>query len=88
MSIPGIEDISPEEMRNEAYTAKTGGISAQYQQKVQGLIQSYQTKRQALLNPSHELKELLRKIYSKEPLSHIPPNLFENNPNQGNKKPN
>ena len=70
-------------MRNEAYTAKNGGTSAQYQQKMQGLVQAYQTKRQALLNPSQDLKEVLRKIYSKEPLSNIPPNLFENNASQG-----
>ena len=70
-------------MRNEAYTAKTGGTSPQYQQKMQGLVQSYEAKRQALLNPSQILKEVLRKIYVKEPLSNLPPNLFENNPNQG-----
>ena len=87
VSIPGIEDISPEEMRNEAYVAKTAGTSSQYQQKVQGLLQSYQNKRQALLNPSQDLKEILRKIYSKEPLNNIPPNLFENNTNQGEHVP-
>ena len=77
VSIPGIDDISPEEMRHEALSAKTAGTSAQYQQNLQGLIQGYQNKRQALLNPSQDLKEVLRKIYSKAPLKNIPPNLFQ-----------
>ena len=83
VSIPGIDDISPEEMRHEALSAKTAGTSAQYQQNLQGLIQGYQNKRQALLNPSQDLKEVLRKIYSKEPLQNIPPNLFQIGQNQG-----
>ena len=83
VSIPGIDDISPEEMRHEALSAKTAGTSAQYQQNLQGLIQGYQNKRQALLNPSQDLKEVLRKIYNKEPLQNIPPNLFQIGQNQG-----
>ena len=83
VSIPGIDDISPEEMRHEALSAKTAGTSAQYQQNLQSLIQGYQNKRQALLNPSQDLKEVLRKIYSKEPLQNIPPNLFQIGQNQG-----
>ena len=70
-------------MRHEALSAKTAGTSAQYQQNLQGLIQGYQNKRQALLNPSQDLKEVLRKIYSKEPLQNIPPNLFQIGQNQG-----
>ena len=74
VSIPGMEDISAEEMRSWAYEDK---MSTQYQQKIQNLIADYNKKRQALLNPSNDLKEVLRKIYNKETLTNIPPNIFE-----------
>lgn len=68
-SLPGIDDISPEEIRFEAYTAKLNGTAPQFQQKYQQLIQSYNAKRQSLLNPTPELKETLRRIYNKESLT-------------------
>ena len=77
ISIPGMDDISPEEMRVESYTAKTNGTQTQYQQKYQELIQTYNRKRQALANPTNELKEVFRKIYNKENLANIPPNILE-----------
>ena len=61
---------SPEEMRFEAYDAKTNPTGvAQYQQKCQELSNSYLEKRRSLLNPTMEMKETLYKIYKKEPLN-------------------
>ena len=75
ISIPGIDDICFEEMRSWAYEEPK--MSPAYQQKIQELINSYTQKRQALTNPSNELKEVLRKIYNKEQLGNVPPNLFD-----------
>ena len=66
-SIPGLglDDLSPEELRFEAYQAKTTNPAA-YQQKVTGLINSYQEIKWTLLNPTPQLREVLRRIYNKE----------------------
>ncbi|CAB4066551.1 NUPL2 [Lepeophtheirus salmonis] len=67
-SIPGIglDDISPEEMRFEAYTAKYNNTLPAFEQSVQGLVQAYANIRRQLLNPTPSLKEALRKIYKDE----------------------
>ena len=63
-------NFSPEEMRFEAYDAKSNPAAVtQYQQKCQELSNSYLEKRRSLLNPTMEMKETLYKIYKKEPLN-------------------
>lgn len=57
--IPGFEDVSPEELRMEAYEAeKTGNIQS-YIQKVEGLVNDLNNKRNELKNPNMTLKQKL-----------------------------
>jgi len=76
-SIPGLDDLSPEELRHEAYTANKSNTATQYQQRYQQLVQDYAQKRKCLLNPSQEMKEVFRRVYNKET---VPPSatLFTN----------
>lgn len=57
--IPGFEDVSPEELRLEAYEAlKTGNIQP-YVQRVEGLVNDLNNKRNELKNPNMTLKQKL-----------------------------
>ncbi|XP_023327531.1 nucleoporin-like protein 2 [Eurytemora carolleeae] len=66
-SIPGLTDFSPEELRYEAYENVKAG-STNYQTKVAQLKQEYMSKRNLLLTPDQQLKQVLVKIYNKEPI--------------------
>jgi len=68
-SVPGMDDICPEEMRMEAYQAKTAGTVDQYSAKVKGLLEEYQGKRNILKNPDPGLRQTLVKIYNKVKVS-------------------
>ncbi len=76
---PGLEDISPEEMRLEAYGATAAAARGdpdavhQYARKVAQLAADYEGKRRALLNPTEQIKEALRRIYNKESLAGVAP---------------
>lgn len=57
--IPGFDDVSPEELRLEAYEAeKTGNIQA-YVQKVEGLVNDLNNKRNEVKNPNMTFKQKL-----------------------------
>lgn len=58
-SLPGFEDVSPEEMRLEAYEALKGGNIQPYIQKVQGAFNQLNAQRQELKNPSLTVKQTL-----------------------------
>jgi len=65
-SVPGLTDLSPEELRHEAYLSFKAG-NTDYQTKVAHLTQEYRGKRSLLSNPDPQLKLVLLKIYAKEP---------------------
>jgi len=65
-SVPGLTDLSPEELRHEAYLSLKAG-NTDYQTKVAHLTQEYRGKRSLLSNPDPQLKLVLLKIYAKEP---------------------
>ena len=75
---PCIDDISPEEMRLEAYKAKSANTVGDYQKRFNDLQNEYSLKRRSLLTPSEAIKDILRKIYNKEAVN-IPPgtNIFQ-----------
>ncbi|XP_059093732.1 nucleoporin NUP42-like [Tigriopus californicus] len=81
---PDIDDISPEEMRFEAYASRDSNTSQAYQQKFQELLSSYALKRKALAKPSEEIKGILRRLYAKEKVV-LPPgsNVFNAAANVG-----
>lgn len=81
---PDIDDISPEEMRYEAYASRQSNSSQEYQQKFQALLNSYAMKRKALAKPSEEIKGILRRLYAKEKVV-LPPgsNIFNAAANVG-----
>ncbi|XP_012146405.2 uncharacterized protein LOC100881362 isoform X1 [Megachile rotundata] len=62
--IPGMEDLSPEEVRWEIYQAQKNGVVEQAKIRFQQLCQDMKAKREALKNPTREtltkLKEILR----------------------------
>merc|ERR1719414_2831564 len=66
-SVPGLTDLSPEELRHEAYESLKAGNS-NYQTKVAQITQEYQAKRSLLSNPDAQLKQAQLKRYAKEPL--------------------
>ncbi len=70
---PGLEDISPEEMRLEAYAARASNAMDQYVKKVADLSADYAGKRRALLAPTEQIKDALRRIYNRESLVGVPP---------------
>lgn len=57
--IPGFEDVSPEELRLEAYEAEKSGNIQLYVQKIEGLVNDLNNKRNELKNPSMTLKQKL-----------------------------
>ncbi|XP_015113167.1 nuclear pore complex protein NUP98A isoform X2 [Diachasma alloeum] len=60
--IPGMEDVSPEEVRWEMYQAQKNGTVDQTKLEFQQLCQAMTTKREALKNPTHETADMLEKL--------------------------
>lgn len=60
--IPGMEDLSPEEVRWEIYHAQKNGIVEQAKLHFQQLCQDMKAKREALKNPTRETVAMLKKI--------------------------
>ncbi|KAL6266409.1 hypothetical protein P5V15_003261 [Pogonomyrmex californicus] len=60
--IPGMEDLSPEEVRWEMYHAQKNGMVEQAKLHFQQLCQDMKAKREALKNPTQETMTLLKKI--------------------------
>ncbi|XP_034952244.1 nucleoporin NUP42-like [Chelonus insularis] len=60
--IPGMEDISPEEVRWEMYQAQKNNTVDQTKLQFQQLCEEAKVKREALKNPTHETAALLEKL--------------------------
>ncbi|KYQ55285.1 Nucleoporin-like protein 2 [Trachymyrmex zeteki] len=60
--IPGMEDLSPEEVRWEIYNAQKNGMVEQAKLHFQQLCQDMKVKREVLKNPTRETMTLLKKI--------------------------
>ncbi|CAK9814771.1 Nucleoporin-like protein amo1 [Anthophora plagiata] len=60
--IPGIEDLSPEEVRWEMYQAQKNGMVEQAKLHFQQLCQDMKAKREALKNPTRETLTKLKEI--------------------------
>lgn len=60
--IPGMDDLSPEEVRCELYEAQKNGLVEQAKLHYQQLCQDMKAKREALKNPTRETITMLRKI--------------------------
>ncbi|XP_014469307.1 PREDICTED: LOW QUALITY PROTEIN: nuclear pore complex protein DDB_G0274915-like [Dinoponera quadriceps] len=61
-SIPGMEDLSPEEVRWEMYQAQKSGMVEQAKLHFQQLCQDMKAKRDALKNPNRETVTMLKKL--------------------------
>ncbi|XP_033335165.2 uncharacterized protein LOC117225584 isoform X1 [Megalopta genalis] len=61
-NIPGMEDISPEEVRWEMYQAQKNGMIEQAKLNYQKLCQDMKAKREALKNPTRETIEMLKEL--------------------------
>ncbi|KAG7207821.1 hypothetical protein KM043_009422 [Ampulex compressa] len=57
--IPGMEDLSPEEVRWEMYQAQKNGMVEQAKLRYQQLCQDMKTKQHALKNPTRETRTML-----------------------------
>ncbi|XP_020295598.1 nuclear pore complex protein DDB_G0274915-like isoform X2 [Pseudomyrmex gracilis] len=60
--IPGMEDLSPDEVRWEMYQAQKNGMVEQAKIHFQQLCQDMKAKREALKNPTRETITMLKKI--------------------------
>lgn len=60
--IPGMDDLSPEEVRCELYEAQKNGLVEQAKLHYQQLCQDMKAKREALKNPTRETITMLKKI--------------------------
>ncbi|KZC14226.1 Nucleoporin-like protein amo1 [Dufourea novaeangliae] len=60
--IPGMEDLSPEEVRWEMYQAQKNGMVEQAKLRFQQLCQDIKAKRDALKNPTRETIEMLKEL--------------------------
>ncbi|XP_029168441.1 nuclear pore complex protein DDB_G0274915-like [Nylanderia fulva] len=60
--IPGMDDLSPEEVRCEIYEAQKNGLVEQAKLHYQQLCQDMKAKREALKNPTRETITMLKKI--------------------------
>jgi len=69
VSVPGMDDISPEELRLEAYVAKSSGTVDQYTNRIKTLVTEYANMREKMKTPDQMLKQTLVKIYNKENIS-------------------
>jgi len=68
-SIPGLLDYSQEELRYEAYTClKSSGNLNEYTNKITQLNQEFNNKRNLLANPDSNLRQVLVKLYNKQPI--------------------
>lgn len=67
VSIPGLVDYSPEELRLEAYESLKAR-NTNYQAKVNQLTQEYRNMKNLLANPDNQLKQILINIYNKAPI--------------------
>ncbi|XP_076671552.1 uncharacterized protein LOC143370387 isoform X2 [Andrena cerasifolii] len=80
--IPGMDDLSPEEVRWEMYQAQKNGMVEQAKLHFQQLCQDMKAKRDALKNPTHEtiamLKELQGASQKGHPVSTSASNVFGN----------
>ncbi|XP_076291332.1 uncharacterized protein LOC143214325 isoform X2 [Lasioglossum baleicum] len=61
-NIPGMEDVSPEEVRWEMYQAQKNGMIEQAKLRYQQLCQEMKAKRESLKNPTYETIELLKEL--------------------------
>jgi len=60
------------------FQANQNGNISSFHKKIEELKQSYRSKRELLTNPTKEVVEIFRKIYSKEnPIPTLPANLGE-----------
>ena len=53
-----MDDVSPEELRYEAYTARAANTMDQHVNKVKGLVEDATGKRNTLKNPDQNLKQV------------------------------
>ncbi|GAB1864722.1 Nucleoporin NUP42 [Camponotus japonicus] len=60
--IPGMQDLSPEEVRYEMYEAQKNGLVEQAKLHFQQLCQDMKAKREALKNPTRETITMLKRI--------------------------
>ncbi|KFM64849.1 Nucleoporin-like protein 2, partial [Stegodyphus mimosarum] len=81
---PGFTDISPEELRYEAYKAKENNSFDSYVQTVANAIHNIKLKRDALKVPSLQLFDVLRKIKKGEDLCADTSNAFSSVLNNAN----
>ena len=54
-----MDDVSPEELRYEAYLARASNTMDQHVNKVKGLVEDATGKRNTLKNPDQNLKQVL-----------------------------
>ena len=59
-----MDDVSPEELRYEAYMARAANTMDQYVNKVKGLVEDATGKRNTLKNPDQNLKQVLCFIFT------------------------
>ena len=71
--VPGMEDVSPEEMRLDCYEARASGEMEDFHRRYQELLKEYAVKRRAMLNPNEAFKEVLGKIYNWEDIAGVDP---------------
>ena len=69
--VPGIEDVSPEEMRLDFYESRMSGEMEDFHWRHQELLKEYAVKRRAMLNPKEAFKDVLRKIYNRENIDSV-----------------
>uniref|UniRef100_A0A6V7JDC3 Nucleoporin NUP42 n=1 Tax=Bracon brevicornis TaxID=1563983 RepID=A0A6V7JDC3_9HYME len=82
-SIPGMEDVSPEEIRWEIYQAQKNGNVEQTKNQYERLCQEMIKKREALKNPTLETAEMLEKLHKHQQSSNFstpltPNSIFQN----------
>ncbi|XP_072751534.1 uncharacterized protein [Anoplolepis gracilipes] len=84
--IPGMDDLSPEEVRCEIYEAQKNGMVEQAKLHFQQLCQDMKAKREALKNPTRETIAMLKKILgSSQKAPHLSLNSASTNNVFGNK---
>ncbi|XP_012526112.1 nuclear pore complex protein DDB_G0274915 isoform X2 [Monomorium pharaonis] len=79
--IPGMEDLSPEEVRWEIYEAQKNGMVEQAKLHFQQLCQDMKARREVLKNPTREIITLLKKLLGSQKASQLsllnmPTNVF------------
>ena len=56
--VPGMSDVSPEELRYEAYGARAANTMDQHVNKIKELVEDFTGKRNILKNPNQNLKQV------------------------------